>query len=219
MKSQQPQLRLTFPNLGKVSHISWPQVTCCVTCHITITRHVTCHALHVTRVTHHMTRSHVTLSRITCYMSHPSHDHHVTIPRISQGTINKHHWLSHATLQTLLPHSMDFYRRLVNPYVQLCINTPRNALKNLSSFSCEYISVPWLTDPPESSFLSFAPVCTLIAYLASVVVEILSDNAVASILLSLCLVSIAFNVALLYSSRRYLFPCISRPSPPASAVA
>ena len=219
MKSQQPQLRLTFPNLGKVSHISWPQVTWCVTCHVTVTRHVTCHASHVTRVTHHMTRSHVTMSHVTCHMSHPSHDHHVTIPWISQVTINKHCWLSHATLQTLLSHSMDFYRCLSNPYVQLCINTPRNTLKNLSSFSCEYISVPWLTDPPESSFLSSAPVCALIAYLTSVVVEILSDNAVASILLSLCLVSIAFNVALLYSSRRYFFPCISRPSPPASAVA
>ena len=72
---------------------------------------------------------------------------------------------------------------------------------------------------PESSFLSSAPVCALIAYLASVAVKILSDSAVATILLSLCLVSIAFNVALLYSSRRYFFPCISRPSPPASAVA
>ena len=160
-------------------------------------------------LTDHMTWSHVMLS----------HDHHMTIPWISQVTINKHCWLSHATLQTLLPYSMDFYRCLGNPYVQLCINTPRNALKNPSSFSCEYISVPWLTDPPESSFLSSAPVCALIAYLASVAVKILSDSAVATILLSLCLVSIAFNVALLYSSRRYFFPCISRPSPPASAVA
>ena len=168
---------------------------------------------------HHMTWSHVTLSCITCHMSHPSHDHHVTIPWISQVTINKHRWLSHATLQTLRSHSMDFYRRLSNTYVQLCINTPRNALQNPSSFSCEYISVPWLTDPPESSFLSSAPVCVLIAYLASIVVKILSDNAIASILLSLCLVSIALNAALLYSSCRYFFPCISCPLPPASVVA
>ena len=61
--------------------------------------------------------------------------------------------------------------------------------------------------------------CMLIAYLASVIVKILSDNAIASILLSLCLVSIALNIALLYSSHCYLFPCLSCPSSPTPMAA
>ena len=206
-----PQLGQSQPHLMATSHM-----LCHMSRHSHASRHmsrVTCH-----RVTHHMTRSHATLSRVTCHMSHvtpitwPSCDHSVDQSGDNQQT-------SLIVTCYLPQHSMDFYRCLGNPYVQLCINTPRNALKNPSSFSCEYISVPWLTDPPESSFLSSAPVCTLIAYLASVAVKILSDSAVATILLSLCLVSIAFNVALLYSSRRYLFPCISRPLPPTPVVA
>ena len=76
-----------------------------------------------------------------------------------------------------------------------------------------------MTDPPESSFLSSAPVCMLLTYLTSVVVKILSDNAIASILLSLCLVSIALNVALLYSSCHYLFLCLSHLLSPIPMVA
>ena len=145
-----------FPSWSHNSHNSWPQVTCCVTCHVTVTHHITCHALYV-----------------TCHtITWPSCDHSVDQSGDNQQT-------SLIVTCYLPQHSMDFYRRLSNPYVQLCINTPRNALKNLSSFSCEYISVPWLTDPPESSFLSSAPVCALIAYLALVVVKILSDSAVA----------------------------------------
>ena len=205
-----------FPQLGQ----SQP--------HLMATSHMLCHMSHHSHASRHM-------SHVTCRTSHASHDsvschavmHHMShVTPITWPSCDHSMDQSGDNQQTSLivtcylpQHSVNFYRRLSNPYVQLCINTPRNALKNPSSFSCEYISVPWLTDPPESSFLSSAPVCTLIAYLASATAKILSDSAITSILLSLCLVSIAFNVALLYSSRRYLFPCISRPSPPASAVA